>query len=105
MKAAELFMRAEQPALAAAAYEQGGDAVQAALLRGEVAFKKSKMPEAAAFFQKGQDYLRAAELFESADMLAEAAGAYEAGDSFAAAGGVYMRAGLKDKAAAALEKG
>jgi hypothetical protein len=41
------------------------------------------MPEAAAFFQTGEDYLRAAELFESGNMLAEAAGAYEAGEETA----------------------
>ncbi len=39
------------------------------------------------------------------DLLAEAAGAYEAGESWAAAGGVYLRAGLKDRGAAAYEKG
>jgi eukaryotic-like serine/threonine-protein kinase len=103
-KAAELFMRAEDPEKAAHAYEQAGDAVRAATLRGEVALKADRIPEAAAFFQKGQDYLRAAELFESVGMLAEAAGAYEAGDSYAAAGGVYVRAGLKDRAAASYER-
>jgi eukaryotic-like serine/threonine-protein kinase len=104
-KAAELFMRAEDSASAADAYDQAGDPVQAANLRGEVAFKAGRTAEAATFFQKGHDFLRAAELFESASMLAEAAGAYEAGDSFSAAGGVYMRAGIKEKAAAAYERG
>jgi eukaryotic-like serine/threonine-protein kinase len=103
-KAAELFMRAEDPANAAVAYESAGDAVKAAILRGEVALKADRVPEAAAFFQKGQDYLRAAELFESVGMLAEAAGAYEAGDSPAAAGSVYIRAGLKERAAASFER-
>ncbi len=103
-KAAELFMRAEDPEKAADAFEQAGDAVKSATLRGEVALKADRVPEAAAFFQKGQDYLRAAELFESVGMLAEAAGAYEAGDSHAAAGGVYVRAGLKDRAAASYER-
>jgi eukaryotic-like serine/threonine-protein kinase len=103
-KAAELFMRAEDPENAADAFEQAGDSVKSATLRGEVALKADRVAEAAAFFQKGQDYLRAAELFESVGMLAEAAGAYEAGDSFAAAGGVYVRAGLKDKAAHSYER-
>jgi tetratricopeptide (TPR) repeat protein len=70
-----------------------------------VAFKADRVPEAAAWFVKGQDYLRAAELYESVDLFAEAAGAYEAGESWAAAGGVYLRAGLKDRGAAAYEKG
>jgi tetratricopeptide (TPR) repeat protein len=103
-KAAELFMRAEDPANAAVAYESAGDTVKAAILRGEVALKADRAAEAAAFFQKGQDYLRAAELFESVGMLAEAAGAYEAGDSLAAAGAVYIRAGLKERAAASFER-
>ena len=104
VKAAELFMRAEDPESAAGAYQQAGDGVKAANLRGEVALKQERVPEAARFFQEGQDYLRSAELFESVGMLAEAAGAYEAGDSFAAAGNVYVRAGLKDKAAFAYER-
>lgn len=104
-RAAELFMRAEDPEKAAQAYEQAGDAVKAALLRGEVALKADRRPEAAAYFQRGQDYLRSADLFEAEGLLTEAAGAYEAGDSWIAAGGVYIRAGLKDKAAAAYERG
>lgn len=102
-KAAELFLRAEDPEKAAGAWEQAGELVRAATLRGEVALKADRVAEAAACFQKGQDYLRAAELFESVGMLAEAAGAFEAGDSFAAAGGVYLRAGLKTRAAQAFE--
>jgi len=102
--AAELFMRAEDPKGAADAYERAGDRVRAATLRGEVAWKEGRIPEAAAFFQQGQDYLRAAELFESVGKLAEAAAAYEAGDSFAAAGSVYVRAGLKGRAAASYAK-
>ena len=102
--AAELFMRAEDPKGAADAYERAGDRVRAATLRGEVAWKEGRIPEAAAFFQQGQDYLRAAELFESVGKLAEAAAAYEAGDSHAAAGSVYVRAGLKARAGAAYAK-
>ena len=102
--AAELFMRAEDPKGAADAYERAGDRVRAATLRGEVAWKEGRIPEAAAFFQQGQDYLRAAELFESVGKLAEAAAAYEAGDSYAAAGSVYVRAGLKSRAAASYAK-
>jgi serine/threonine-protein kinase len=104
-KAGELYMRAEDSEAAARAYEQGGDAVNASLLRGEVAFKADRRAEAAAYFVKGRDFLRAAELFESVGKLAEAASAFEAGESWAAAGGVYVRAGLKDRAAAAYEKG
>jgi serine/threonine-protein kinase len=100
-RAAEYYLRAEDPAHAADAYERAGDRVKAANLRGEVALKSEKTAEAAAFFQKGEDFLRAAELYDSIGMLAEAAGAYEAGDSHAAAGSVYVRAGLKGRAAAA----
>ena len=102
--AAEAFLKAGDNERAAQAYEQAGDVVQGANLRGEVALKADNTAEAAAFFVKGQDYLRAAELYESVDMLAEAAQAYETGESWAAAGGVYIRAGLKDRAAAAYEK-
>jgi tetratricopeptide (TPR) repeat protein len=104
-RAAEAYLRAEDHEQAAAAYEKAGDAVRAANLRGEVAFKADRTSEAAAWFVKGQDFLRAAELYESVDMYAEAAGAYEAGESWAAAGGVYLRAGLKDRAASAYAKG
>jgi serine/threonine protein kinase len=104
-KAAEYFLRAEDLAAAADAFERGGDAVKAANHRGELAFKAGRVAEAAAFFQKGQDYGRAAELFEQAGMLKEAAGAYEAGESWAAAASVYARAGLKEPAAACFEKG
>jgi tetratricopeptide (TPR) repeat protein len=104
-KAAEIFMRAEDPQSAAAAYEQAGDPVKASNLRGEVAFKSDKLAEAAAHFVKGRDFLRGAELFESVGMLAEAAGAYEAGESWAAAGSVYIRAGLQEKAAVSYERG
>jgi serine/threonine-protein kinase len=103
-KAAELFLRAEDNERAAAAFEQAGDTVRAATLRGEAAFKSDRAAEAAAWFVKGRDFLRGAELFESVDMLAEAAQAYEAGESWAAAANVYVRAGLKDRAAAAYEK-
>jgi len=103
-KAAELFLKAEDNEKAALAFEQAGDTVRAATLRGEQAFKTDQPAEAAAWFVKGRDFLRAAELYESVDMMAEAAGAYEAGESWAAAGGVYIRAGLKDKAAAAYEQ-
>ncbi len=103
-RAAELFMRAEDPERAAEAWERAGNPVRAANLRGEVALKADRVPEAAAFFQQGQDYLRAAELFESVGLLAQAAGAFEAGDSHAAAGGVYLRGGIKDKAAAAFAR-
>jgi serine/threonine-protein kinase len=103
-KAAELFLRAEDHEKAAIAFEKAGDEVRAAILRGEQAFKTDRAAEAAAWFVKGRDYLRAAELYESVGMLAEAAGAYEAGESWAAAGGVYIRAGFKDRAAAAFEK-
>jgi tetratricopeptide (TPR) repeat protein len=103
-KAAELFLRAENHEKAAVAFEQAGDAVRAATLRGEQAFKSDRHAEAAAWFVKGRDYLRAAELYESVGMMAEAAGAYEAGESWAAAGSVYIRAGLEDRAAAAYEK-
>ncbi len=104
-RAAELFMRGEDPEAAARAYENAGDGVKAANLRGEVALKQERVPEAARFFQAGQDYLRAAELFESVGMLEDAAKAFEAGDSWVAAGGVYVRAGLKERAAQSYEKG
>lgn len=103
-RAAEFYLRAEDAASAAAAYEQAGDVVKAATLRGEVAFKQDKIPEAASWFVKGRDYLRAAELFESVGLLSEAAQAFEAGESHAAAGGVYVRSGDKARAATAYER-
>jgi serine/threonine-protein kinase len=103
-KAAEYLLRAEDLGGAADAYEKGGDAVKAANYRGEVAFKAGKLADAAAFFRKGQDYQRSAELFEQVGKLEEAGAAYEEAESFAAAGSVYLRAGRKDKAAACYER-
>jgi tetratricopeptide (TPR) repeat protein len=103
-RAAEYFLRADDPGAAAAAWDKAGNPGQAALLRGEVALKQEKVAEAAAFFQKGGDYLRAAELYESRGLWAEAAGAYEAGGSFAAAGHVYLKAGMKVEAARRFER-
>jgi tetratricopeptide (TPR) repeat protein len=98
-KAAELFMRGGDQESAASAFDQAGNAVRAATLRGEVALKADRPGEAAAYFLQGEDYLRAAELYESVGMLAEAAQAYEAGESWASAASVYVRAGQKEKAA------
>jgi tetratricopeptide (TPR) repeat protein len=103
-KAAELYLRAEDSGLAADAFEKGGDRVKAANLRGEVALRQERIPDAARFFHEGQDYQRAAELFEQVGMLSDAAGAYEAAESWAAAGGVYIRAGHKDLAAQCYER-
>jgi len=103
-KAAEYYLRAEDLGAAADAFEKAGDAVKAANYRGEVAFKAGKLPEAAAAFQKGQDYQRSAELFEQIGMLKEAGQAYEDANSFSAAAAVYTRAGLKDRAAFCYEK-
>jgi len=103
-QAGELFLRAEEPAAAADAYERAGDRVKAANLRGEIALKEGRVADAATSFRNGQDYLRAAELFESIGMHAEAAAAFEAGDSHAAAGSVYIRAGLPERAAQAYER-
>ena len=102
--AGELFLRADEPAAAADAYERAGDPVKAANLRGEIALKEGRIADAAASFRNGQDYLRAAELFESISLHAEAAAAFEAGDSHAAAGAVYIRAGLPERAAQAYER-
>lgn len=103
-KAAELYLRADDADSAAVAYDHAGDPVQAANLRGELALKADRPAEAAAFFQAGADYLRAAELYESQGLLKQAASAFEAGESWAAAGGVYVRAGLKERAGASYER-
>lgn len=102
-RAAEYYLRADDLASAADAFEKAGDVVKASNYRGEVAFKAGRLPEAAAAFQKGRDYQRAAELFEQIGMLAEAGKAYEDANSFSAAGAVYTRAGLKARAAACYE--
>lgn len=103
-QAGELFLRAEDPASAADAFESAGNAVKAENLRGEIALKEGRIAEAAVSFRKGKDYLRAAELFESIDLHADAAAAFEAGESHAAAGSVYARAGMAERAAQAYER-
>jgi len=103
-QAGDLFLRADDAAAAAEAYEGAGDPVKAANLRGEIALKEGRVAEAATAFRNGKDYLRAAELFESIDKHADAAAAFEAGDSHAAAGSIYIRAGMPERAAEAYER-
>ena len=55
------------------AFEQAGDAVRAATLRGEQALKADRPPRRRPGSCKGRDFLRAAELYESVGMMAEAA--------------------------------
>ncbi len=104
-EAAELYVRAEDLAQAADAWQRGGERVRAALLRGDLALRAEQPADAAAHFVEGQDYYRAAELYEGLGRPADAASAYEAGGAWSEAGQAFLQAGLSERAAAAFERG
>lgn len=63
-EAAKLFEQAQQPLKAAQLYEKLGNTKVACVLRGEDAFARGQTLDAAAWFLKAEDHIRAAELFE-----------------------------------------
>jgi tetratricopeptide (TPR) repeat protein len=103
--AATNFEKAQLPLKAAEIYEQMGQPKIAYLLRGENAFAKGNTLEAAEWFLKGEDYTRAAELFEWDKNYAKAAHCYFMNQNFLGAAENYLKDNNEEEAAKMFEMG
>lgn len=104
-EAAKLFEKAQQPMLAAQVYEKLGQNKMACQLRGEAALAQGKMGEAAEWFKKGEDYIRAAEFFEWEKNYENAAYCYFMSQNYLASADNYQRAGNEEESAKMFELG
>ncbi len=103
--AAKNYERAQLPLKAAEMYEKLDQPKIACLLRGEHAFAKGSTLEAAEWFLKGEDYTRAAELFEWDKKFAKAAHCYFMNQNFLGAAENYLKDGNEEEAAKMFEMG
>ena len=103
--AAKNFERAQMPLRAAEIYERLDQPKIAWLLRGESAFAKGSTLEAAEWFLKGEDYTRAAELFEWDKKYAKAAYCYFMNQNFLGAADNYLKDSNEEEAAKMFEMG
>jgi tetratricopeptide (TPR) repeat protein len=103
--AAKNFERAQLPLKAAEMYEQLEQPKIAFLLRGENAFAKGNTLEAAEWFLKGEDYTRAAELFEWDKKFTKAAHCYFMNQNFLGAADNYLKDNNEEEAAKMFEMG
>lgn len=103
--AAKNYERAQLPLKAAEMYEKLDQPKIACLLRGEHAFAKGSTLEAAEWFLKGEDYTRAAELFEWDKKFAKAAHCYFMNQNFLGAADNYLKDGNEEEAAKMFEMG
>ncbi len=104
-EAAKLYEKAQQPLKAAEIYEQINQLRIANILRGEEAFARGKTLDAAEWFLKGEDYARAAELFEWEKNFDKAAYCYYMNQNFLAAADNYLKAGNEAEACKMFEMG
>jgi tetratricopeptide (TPR) repeat protein len=103
--AAKNFEKAQLPLKAAEMYEQMDQPKIAFLLRGENAFAKGNTLEAAEWFLKGEDYTRAAELFEWDKKYTKAAHCYFMNQNFLGAADNYLKDNNEEEAAKMFEMG
>ncbi len=103
--AAKNYERAQLPLKAAEMYEKLDQPKIAFLLRGEHAFAKGSTLEAAEWFLKGEDYTRAAELFEWDKKFAKAAHCYFMNQNFLGAADNYLKDSNEEEAAKMFEMG
>ncbi len=103
--AAKNYERAQLPLKAAEMYEKIDQPKIACLLRGEHAFAKGSTLEAAEWFLKGEDYTRAAELFEWDKKFAKAAHCYFMNQNFLGAADNYLKDSNEEEAAKMFEMG
>jgi tetratricopeptide (TPR) repeat protein len=103
--AAKNFEKAQLPLRAAEMYEQLEQPKIAYLLRGENAFAKGNTLEAAEWFLKGEDYTRAAELFEWDKKYSKAAHCYFMNQNFLGAADNYLKDNNEEEAAKMFEMG
>ncbi len=104
-EAAKHFEHAQLPSKAAAIYEKMGKNKTAYQLRGEDALARGQSVEAAGWFLKGEDYIRAAELFEWEKQFEKAAYCYFMNQNFLSSADNYMKAGNEEEAGKMFELG
>jgi len=103
--AAKLFEKAQQPMLAAQVYEKLGQNKRACQFRGEAALAQGKTAEAAEWFKKSEDYIRAAELFVCEKEYEKAAYCFFMDQNYLASADNYLKTGSEEDAAKMFELG
>jgi len=104
-EAASHFERAQRPLEAAKIHEKIGNNKAAFQLRGEDFFAKGQTMEAANWFLKAEDYIRAAELFEWEKEYEKAAYCYFMNQNYLASADNYIKANNEEEAAKMFELG
>jgi tetratricopeptide (TPR) repeat protein len=104
-EAAQFFEKAQLPIKAAEIYEKIKQPKIAFQLRGEDAFARGNTFQAAEWYLKGQDYTRAAELFEWENQFEKAAYCYFMNQNYLSAADNYLKASNEEEAAKMFELG
>ncbi len=104
-EAAKHYERDQLPSKAADIYEKLGKNKDACQLRGEDAFARGQTLDAAGWFLKGEDYIRAAELYEWGKEHEKAAYCFFMSQNYLAAAENYLNAGNEEEAAKMFELG
>lgn len=104
-KAAQLYEKAQKPLKAAEIYDKINRPKIACLLRGEDSFARGNTSEAAEWFLKGEDFTRAAELFEWEKNFEKAAHCYFMNQNYIASADNYLKANNEEEAAKMFELG
>jgi len=104
-EAAKLFEKAQQPMQAAEVYDKLNRPKMANQLRGEASLAQGKMGEAAEWFKKGEDFIRAAEFFEWEKDFEKAAYCYFMSQNYLASADNYLKSGKEEEAAKMFEMG
>ncbi|MCP4154994.1 MAG: protein kinase [bacterium] len=104
-EAAKLFEKAQLPLKAAETYEKLNKPKIACQLRGEDALARGKTLNAAEWFKKGEDYIRAAEFFEWEKEFEQAAYCYFMNQNYLASADNYIKGGKEEEAAKMFELG
>ena len=97
--AAQLYEKAQMPIRAADLYEKLNQPRVAYQLRGEDAFARGNTRDAAEWYLKGEDYTRAAELFEWDRNFDKAAYCYFMNQNYGSSAENYLRAEKEEEAA------
>jgi tetratricopeptide (TPR) repeat protein len=104
-EAAQFYEKAQLPIKAAEIYEKIGQTKIAFQLRGEDAFARGDTLQAADCYLKGQDYTRAAELFEWDNNFEKAAYCYFMNQNYLSAADNYLKASNEEEAGKMFELG
>lgn len=104
-EAAKHFERAQLPSKAAIIYEKLGKNKAACQLRGEDALVRGQSVEAAGWFLKGEDYIRAAELYEWEKQFEKAAYCYFMNQNYLSSAENYLKANNEEEAGKMFELG